>query len=188
MVDPAGPSPPERWLHVVRDGEPPPGRRPADGPAGDRRGTAGAVTELPGGDRLATDQPGGPATSAARPPDPQPGPDPGVLRRVALVLTVVAVGTATAAAVDALAGGLDGAPAAHLLVLLALPFWDRLPARLPHRLGALGLVTAAVAAAWFVLAAFRPEPWWRAQVAFGLACAVVGTAATLLSRRRTVVR
>jgi hypothetical protein len=96
------------------------------------------------------------------------------------------VGTAVSAAVDRWVGGLDGRPALFLLVLFALPFWDGLPGRLTARLGELAVTLAAVAAVWFAAAYARPEAWWRGEVAFGLACAIVGTAHALLTRRRTV--
>jgi hypothetical protein len=92
------------------------------------------------------------------------------------VVGVPAVGTAAALLGDHLLGGLDGRPALHLLVVLALPFWEALPARLGPRLLALAGLVAAVAAVWLALAGLRPEAWWRAEVAFGLACALVGTA------------
>lgn len=107
---------------------------------------------------------------------------------MAVTVGLVAVASGTAAAIDAVVGELDGAPAVFLLVLFALPLWDRLPARVSHRIALLALVVAAVGAGWLGLAAARPEPWWRAEVAFGLACAAVGTVHALLPRRRTVVR
>lgn len=96
-------------------------------------------------------------------------------RRVGWVVGSVAVGTAAAYGVDALVGPVDGHPAVYLLVLQALPFWDRLPAGLWRRLAVLVGLAGAVAAVWWGLAGLRPEPWWRAEVAFGLACALVGT-------------
>ena len=103
--------------------------------------------------------------------------------RVGWVVGTVAVGTGLAVAADALVGPVDGRPAVHLLVLLALPFWDRLPGRLPARVAVLAGIGLAVAGCWFGLAALRPEPWWRAAVSFGLACAVVGLAHAVLARR-----
>jgi hypothetical protein len=94
---------------------------------------------------------------------------------------VAGLGTGAALGADRLVGGLDGRPALHLLVLLALPFWDGLPARAAPRLLVLVAVVAAVAASWLALAGLRPEPWWRAEVSFGLACALVGAADTALS-------
>lgn len=50
----------------------------------------------------------------------------------------------------------------------------------------------AVAAGWWCLALLRPQPWWRGEVAFGIACALAGGAHLLLVAvvrdRRTVVR
>lgn len=99
----------------------------------------------------------------------------------------VAAGTALCAGLDRLLGGLDGAPALYLLVIFALPFWDRLPARLPARLTVLAALVAAVGALWLAIALARPEGWWRGEVAFGLACAIVGTVHALATARRTVV-
>lgn len=106
--------------------------------------------------------------------------------RVGWTVGLVGVVTGVAAGVDVVVGGPDGVPAVYLLALFALPLWDRLPARVGARLGLLALVVAAIGAAWFGLAALRPEPWWRAEVAFGLACAAVGTVHAVLPRRRTV--
>jgi hypothetical protein len=104
----------------------------------------------------------------------------------------VAVGTAGALGIDVLLGPADGEPPLHLLVMLALPFWDGLPARLGPRVVVLAVVVAATAAAWLALAGLRPEAWWRAEVSFGLACALVGTVQAALSARgragRTVER
>jgi hypothetical protein len=96
------------------------------------------------------------------------------------------VGTAVATVVDRMAGGLDGRPALFLLVVLALPFWDGLPTRVTTRLAELVAVVAVVAVLWFGIAALRPEDWWRAEIAYGIACGIAGTAHALLSRRRTV--
>jgi len=98
----------------------------------------------------------------------------------------VIAGTAVAALVDWLLGGLDGRPAFFLLVVLVLPFWDGLAARVAARLAELAAVVAAVGAVWLVVAAVRPEGWWRAEVAYGLACGIAGTAHALVIRRRTV--
>lgn len=95
-------------------------------------------------------------------------------------------GTAAATVADRVVGGLDGRPALFLLVVLALPFWDGLPARFGIRLAELAAVGAAVAVLWFGLAMLRPEGWWRAEIAYGIACGIAGTAHALLSRRRTV--
>jgi hypothetical protein len=88
--------------------------------------------------------------------------------------------------VDRISGGLDGRPALFLLVVLALPFWDGLPARISARLLELAAVVIAVAGGWLALAVLSPEGWWRGEIAYGLACAVVGTVHALLTRRRTV--
>ena len=90
-------------------------------------------------------------------------------------------GTGVAAGTDHVVGGLDGRPALHLLIVLALPFWDALPARLGSRLLAMAGVIATIAAVWLLLATLRPEAWWRAEVAFGLACALVGVATVAVS-------
>ena len=107
-------------------------------------------------------------------------------RRVGWVWAAVIAGTAVAALVDRLLGGLDGRPAFFLLVVLVLPFWDGLVARVAARLAELAAVVAAVGAVWLVVAAVRPEGWWRAEVAYGLACGIAGTAHALVTRRRTV--
>jgi len=107
-------------------------------------------------------------------------------RRVAWAWMGAAAGTAVATAVDRAVGGLDGRPALFLLVVLALPFWDGLPERIGTRLAELVAVVAAVAVLWFGLAGLRPEGWWRAEIAYGIACGIAGTAHAVLSRRRTV--
>jgi hypothetical protein len=107
-------------------------------------------------------------------------------RRVGWTWAGAAGGTAVATVVDRAVGGLDGRPALFLLVVLALPFWDGLPARVTARLVELVVVVAVVAVLWFGLAVLRPEGWWRAEIAFGIACGLAGTAHALLSRRRTV--
>jgi hypothetical protein len=122
-----------------------------------------------------------PAWAVAR---PRPRTTPG--RRLGWVWAGVIVGTAAATVVDRVAGGLDGRPALFLLVVLALPFWDGLPARIAPRLLELTAVAFAVAATWLVLAALGPAGWWRGEIAYGLACAIVGTVHALLTRRRTV--
>jgi hypothetical protein len=108
------------------------------------------------------------------------------------VAAAAAAGTAGALAADRALGGVDGRPALHLLIVLALPVWDALPARPGPRVLALAALVAAVAASWLLLADLRPEVWWRAQVSFGLACALAGTVQVLLSVRagpgRTVER
>jgi hypothetical protein len=108
-----------------------------------------------------------------------------------MLVAVVGVGTAGALAADwAVGGSGDGHPPLYVLVALALPFWDALPARLGPRLAVVAAVIAAVAAAWFALAMLAGPGWWRAEVSFGLSCLVVGTAHLLLAamvrRRRTV--
>jgi hypothetical protein len=104
----------------------------------------------------------------------------------------VLVGTGVAAVADGMVGRLDGGPPAYLLLVLALPFWDLLPRRLPARIGVLALLVAAIAAVWLGVCLLRPEGWWRGEVAFGIGCAVVGAGHVLvlaaLSRRRTVER
>jgi hypothetical protein len=107
-------------------------------------------------------------------------------RRVGWAWAGAAVGTAVATVVDRVVGGLDGRPALFLLVVLALPFWDGLPVRITTRLVELAAVVAVVAGLWFGIAALRPEAWWRAEIAYGIACGIAGTAHALLSRRRTV--
>lgn len=113
-------------------------------------------------------------------------------RELAELAGVVAAGTAAGFGADALVGRLDGGPPAYLLLVLALPFWELLPRRLPARLGVMALLVAAIGAVWLAVGLVRPEPWWRAEVAFGVGCAVVGAAHVLslaaLSRRRTVER
>jgi hypothetical protein len=113
-------------------------------------------------------------------------------RALGILLGTVALGTVLALGADVLVGPVDGEPPLHLLVALALPFWDGLPARLGPRLLVLVAVVGAVAGGWLALAVLRPEPWWRAEVSFGLACAVVGTLQVALSARgragRTVER
>jgi hypothetical protein len=109
---------------------------------------------------------------------------------LAELAAVVLVGSAAAVGADALVGRLDGGPPAYLLLVLALPFWDLLPRRLPFRLGAMALLVAAIGAVWLGVAMLRPEPWWRAEIAFGVSCALVGAAHVVLlaaiGRRRTV--
>jgi hypothetical protein len=109
-------------------------------------------------------------------------------RRVGWVWAGAAAGTAVAAAIDRFVGAFDGRPALFLLVVLALPFWDGLSVRVSARLAELAAVVAAVAVLWLAVAAVRPEGWWRGEIAYGLACAIVGTGHVLLSRRRTVER
>jgi hypothetical protein len=109
-------------------------------------------------------------------------------RRVAWVWGAMSVAAALAAGVDLLVGGLDGQPATFLLALFALSFWDGLTARVSTRIAEIAAVVVAVAVAWLAIAAVRPEGWWRGEVAFGLACAIVGTIHALASRRRTVER
>ncbi|HEV7656595.1 MAG TPA: hypothetical protein VGP36_17925 [Mycobacteriales bacterium] len=96
------------------------------------------------------------------------------------------VGTALAAAVDRVVGGWDGRPAVYLLVLFALPFWDGLPARVSGRVAVLAAMVLGVAALWLALAAAGTESWWRGEIAYGLACAIVGTVHALTTGRRTV--
>jgi len=107
-------------------------------------------------------------------------------RRVGWAWAAVALGTTVATVVDRVVGGLDGRPALFLLVVLALPFWDGLPARVTTRLAELVAVLGAVAVLWFGIATLRPEGWWRTEIAYGIACGIAGTAHAVLSRRRTV--
>ena len=107
-------------------------------------------------------------------------------RRVGWAWAAVALGTTVATVVDRVVGGLDGRPALFLLVVLALPFWDGLPARVTTRLAELVAVLGAVAVLWFGIATLRPEEWWRTEIAYGIACGIAGTAHAVLSRRRTV--
>ena len=107
-------------------------------------------------------------------------------RQVGSAWVGAAVGTAVATVLDRIVGGLDGRPALFLLVVLALPFWDGLPARVTTRLAEPAAVVAAVALLWFGIAALRPEGWWRAEIAYGIGCGIAGTGHALLSRRRTV--
>lgn len=108
-----------------------------------------------------------------------------------MLVAVVGAGTGGAVLADlALGGPGDGHPPLYLLVALAMPFWDALPARPAARSAALATVVGAVGGCWFALAALRPAGWWRAEVSFGLACLAVGTVHLLLAaaarRRRTV--
>jgi hypothetical protein len=121
-------------------------------------------------------------------PDPDPRPGAGRARRVLVLLGIVGTGTAGALGADLLLGPADGWPALHLLVVLALPFWDALPARLGPRLLVLVAVLAAVAAAWVAIAGLRPEEWWRAEVSLGLACAAVGVGQVAVAGRGHVGR
>jgi hypothetical protein len=190
----------ERWLHVIPDGEvepaavddhPGPEDRPSpDGPAPPRSGGVLAPPRAGG----TVDGPGGAARRPAGDGDGEGGRwvivRPGVpgrwRRRVGWAWAGAAVGTAVATVVDRVVGGLDGHPALFLLVVLTLPFWEGLPTRVTTRLVELVAVVAAVAVLWLALAALRPEGWWRAEIAYGIACGIAGTAHALLSRRRTV--
>ena len=78
-------------------------------------------------------------------------------RRIGWAWAGAALGTAVATVVDGVVGGLDGRPALFLLVVLALPFWDGLPARVTTRLAELVAVVAAVGVLWFGIATLRPE-------------------------------
>jgi hypothetical protein len=110
----------------------------------------------------------------------------GWTRRIGCAWAGAALGTAAATVVDRVVGGLDGRPALFLLVVLALPFWDGLPARVTTRLAELVAVLGAVAVLWFGIATLRSEGWWRTEIAYGIACGIAGTAHAVLSRRRTV--
>ena len=187
VLDPAGPHRRrERWLHVVRDeapaaAAPPPPGPPAPAPAPPPLHAPGSVA-TGRGHRAPAGLPGAAAAG--------PGHRPACVRLpLLLLLAGTAAGTAAAVGADQLVAGLDGDPPLHLLLALALPFWDGLPARLGPRLGVLAAVVLAIAAVWLALAGLRPEPWWRAEVSFGAACALVGAAHLLLAagrHRRTV--
>lgn len=202
--------PRERWLRVVRDDEvapPPEPPAPLAPPAGHTAPAPPAARPedphqwAPPAPSHPSAPPTPPAPPAARrtapvarrPPPPRsaaagtgaPAREAATARaagrRWGWVIGVPAGGTGLAVGADHLMGGLDGRPALHLLIVLALPFWDTLPDRLGPRLLALAGVVAAIAAVWLLLAALRPEPWWRAEVAFGLACALVGVLAVAVS-------
>ena len=103
----------------------------------------------------------------------------------------MAAGTAGALVADWAVGRAgDGHRRLYVLIALALPFWDALPARIAPRLAVVAAVVAAVAAVWLGLAMLADPAWWRAEVSFGLSCLLVGTAhlgcATALRRGRTV--
>jgi hypothetical protein len=120
----------------------------------------------------------------------RPRPAPHVVRAVGMLVAVVGLGTGGAVLADRVVGmpG-DGHPALYVLVALALPFWDALPDRLGPRIAVVAAVIAAVAAVWLGLSTLAAPTWWRAQVAFGVACLLVGTAHLVLAaalRRRTV--
>ena len=90
------------------------------------------------------------------------------------MLGTAAAGTAVATGVDALARPVDGMPAAYFLVALALPLWDRLPARLGERVARIAAIWLAIAAVWYVITLGGGTAWWRGAGAFGVACLVVG--------------
>jgi hypothetical protein len=96
------------------------------------------------------------------------------------VLGVVVAGTGVATICDALVRPVDGNPAVYFLLLLALPLWDRLPARVGPRIGVIAGSWIAIAAFWYVLA-LRGDAWWRGAGAFGVATLMVGWAAVLAS-------
>ena len=128
VLDPAGPRRGrERWLHVVRDeapaaAAPPPPGPPAPAPAPPPLHAPGSVA-TGRGHRAPTGLAG--AASAG------PGHRPASVRLpLLLLLAGTAAGTAAAVGADHLLAGLDGDPPLHLLLALALPFWDGLPARL----------------------------------------------------------
>jgi hypothetical protein len=114
-----------------------------------------------------------------------------LLRELAELLAVVIAGTGVGLLADQLVAGLDGGPPAYLLVTLALPLWDLLPHRLIERLGVLVALLAGIAAVWWLVGRLRPDGWWRGEVAFGIACALVGALPAVLlmiqdRRARTV--
>ena len=163
VARPSGGAPAYRAATVA----PPSGGAPAHRSATDARPRGGASAYR--------------AEAGQRPTARRPG------RGIGWLWAGVVAGTVAATGLDRIVGGLDGKPALFLLVIFALPFWDALPARLPARLAVLAGLVAAVAAVWLALALARPESWWRGEVAFGLACAIVGTVHALASARRTVV-
>ncbi len=110
-----------------------------------------------------------------------------LLVELALVLAYTAAGTGVATAADALARPLDGRPALFLLLLLALPLWDLMPARPLARIGTAVSACCAVAALWYLFAMAWAEPWWRGEGAFGVACLVVGWTAVVTLRRLWLV-
>jgi hypothetical protein len=113
-----------------------------------------------------------------------------LVRELVELVLVVAGGTGVGLLADRLVGGLDGGPPAYLLVALALPFWDLLPAGLQRRLPALAGLVALLAAAWWGFAQVSTAGWWRGEGAFGLSCLLVGALPAVLlvvgDRRRTV--
>lgn len=145
--------------------------------------------------------PPAPASMAAPIPDvappalPEPQPRPiRIFSELSTLAGIVLIGTAAALGVDAVIGGLNGLPPAYLLVFLASPIWDLLPGRLPARLAVIALDTAATIGVWFLVAALPMQRWldvqrgyWRAEIAFGLACLLVGALHLLIAlalRRR----
>jgi hypothetical protein len=198
---PAQAAGPAGWAESAPRPAAPEVRRPS-GPAGwaatDARSDVGRSSGAAGSATAAWSDVGRPSgtagsATAARPTPPAPYGMTAARRGrprwgVGWVWGAVAVGTGSAAGLDRVLGGLDGKPALFLLVILALPFWDALPARLPARLATLAGLVAAVAALWLAIAEARPQGWWRGEVAFGLACAIVGTVHALATARRTVDR
>jgi len=198
VVDPATPRPRERWLRVVRDDEvpagdpdaPPARPAPAASAAPVAPAPAAPAPPTPGAARPGRQARSAPAAVAPAGGVAGVGGRPaavdarrGWVGRLGWTLGASGLGTGAALGADRLVGGLDGRPALHLLVLLALPFWDGLPARPGPRLLVLAVVVAAVAATWLALAGLRPEAWWGAEISFGLACALVGATEVALSAR-----
>src|SRR6266542_5012239 len=102
-----------------------------------------------------------------------------LLVELAVVLAATAVGTGIATGADALAGPVDGRPAAYFLVLLALPLWELMPLPPLLRMGTAAAAWCAVASVWYLFAMASQDLWWRGEGAFGAACLVVGWAAVL---------
>jgi hypothetical protein len=102
-----------------------------------------------------------------------------LLVELAVVLAATVVGTGIATGADALAGPVDGRPAAYFLVLLALPLWELMPLRPLPRIGTAAAAWCAVAAVWYLFAMASPNLWWRGEGSFGAACLLVGWTAVL---------
>ena len=161
----------------------PGGRSTAAGPDGvPRRGRARHLW-LVGRDRPAVPR-SEPATLELPFPLPplaqvRPAPLWPLLVELAVVLAATAAGTGIATGADALAGPIDGNPAAYLLILLALPLWELMPLRPLVRIAIAAAAWCAVAAVWYLFAMASPNIWWRGEGSFGAACLVVGWAAVL---------
>ena len=170
----------EPWLRVVREHEAGATARPSG-----LTPSAAVEDEPPGGREPDTPAPPEGDQAAG---DPRAGSG-HVVRALGVLVIVVTAGTAGGHLADRAVGApADGRPALYVLVALALPFWDGLPARIGPRLTVAAAVVAAVAVTWFGLSMLAGPAWWRAEVSFGLACLAVGTAHLLLAaaaRRRT---